>query len=231
VSSKDDDWDRKLIRNYSKRCRLFKVEYLWVGRALIGFSLNESLIFPYEKHFPNELCYVWHYRWILSYDIIFCFSSFSSSLHNSSHDSLLFIEEKTKWSSSYSFQVLCSLYSGVRARLLIIKWKYVFTAANNSWINNFFVCTRCSHKALRLHKNGICSLYYYFFFGKKSSTFYVQPAPRTKAEILVCSLVHLPKMDYCSSWQQKWLLASLSSVGTFYFDENFMPWSSASLIK
>lgn len=132
--------------------------------ALIGFFLYESPIFPYEKHFPNELCYVWHiafsYRWILSSDLIFVFLPFLLHYTIPHTTRLLFIEE-TKWSSSYSFQLLCSLYSGVRARLLIIKWKYVFTAANISWINNFFsVCTRCSHKALRLHKNGICSLYY-----------------------------------------------------------------------
>lgn len=164
----------------------------------------------------------------MSYDIIFCFSSFS--LHYTIPHTTPFFNELDQM--VVLLIRLYSLYSAKRARLLIIKWKYVFTAANNSWINN--ICASvCTHKALRLHKSGICSLsfrwryFYYitFIFGKKSSTFYAMSATCTKAEILVCSpLTYL-----------KWITPPVGNEAIFlhhcdfYFDENFMPWSS--LIK
>lgn len=126
--------------------------------------------------------------------------------------SFIFIEERPNGRLLILFKFLCSLYSVVRARLLIIKWKYVFTAANNSWINIFFFLYALGGAHIKhcvyIKMEFVRFIINFFFREEVVDTFYgLQPA--MKAEILVCSLVHLPKMDYCSSWQQKWLLASL----------------------
>ena len=84
----------------------------WIVNALIGFSImscNFSL--PYGNVFVDIVIRYFHVFFITQYLATKCFSS-----------------------SSYSRFFLFNYK--VRARLLIIKWKYVFTAANNSWINN-----------------------------------------------------------------------------------------------